>query len=100
MNKESVEFDLKAVPNADVVVPKSVLHRLNIRKGTMVHVRLTAMQLTGKLRKRNVTEEEIERISALQLEPRENVVRFLATESVLAGNKRFRGWFTALRSRR
>jgi len=45
--------------------------------------------LTGKLKARRVTEEEIDAIAALQLEPRENVMRFLATESAFSGNKRF-----------
>ncbi len=88
MNKESVEFDLKIADDGELLIPKSILHRLSVKQGSQVHVRVTTKRLTGKLKTRNVTEEEIETISALQLEPRENVVKFLTTESVLSGNRR------------
>ncbi len=71
------------------MIPKSALHRLNAGQGSHLHVRLTSAVLSGKLKARGVTEEEIDAIAALQLEPRENVVRFLATESALSRNKRF-----------
>ncbi|HTP13228.1 MAG TPA: hypothetical protein VMM37_06340 [Bacteroidota bacterium] len=71
------------------MIPKEALRRLTIEKGASVHVRLTPNVLSGNLKARKVTEKEIERIAALQLEPRENVVRFLSTESVLSGNKVF-----------
>jgi hypothetical protein len=36
-----------------------------------------------------VTEEEVERIGRIQLEERDNVLRFLAAEGRLAKNKKF-----------
>ncbi len=90
MSGESVEIRLKVGNDGDLVIPKDALDRLNIRQGASVHIRLSPAVLSGALRARNVTEEEIEAIAALQLEPRENVVRFLATESAMSGNKNFR----------
>ncbi len=89
MSGESVEINLKVESDGDLVIPKAALHRLNIREGASIHIRLTPTVLSGKLKARNVTEGEVETIAALQLEPRENVVRFLATESALSGNKGF-----------
>ena len=100
MNKESVEFDLKISVDGELLIPKNVLRRLSVQQGSQVHVRVTTNKLTDKLKARNVTEEEVETISALQLEPRENVVKFLATESVLSGNRRFLDRVRQLRSRR
>jgi hypothetical protein len=89
MNKDSVEMNLRIAEGGELLIPKSALHRLNVGRGSQVHVRLTPAVLTGKLKARRVTEEEIQTIAALQLEPRENVVRFLATQSAFSRNKLF-----------
>lgn len=100
MSKESVEIDLKIADDGELSIPKSVLQRLRVQQGSQVHVRLTTNRLSDTLKARNVTEEEVETIAALQLEPRDNVVKFLATESHFAGNSRFLSRVRKLRSRR
>ena len=100
MTKESVEFDLRVGRNGDLLIPKNVLDRLKIRDGSRLHVRLTTKTLSEELKARHVTEEEIESVAALQLEPRENVVKFLSTESGLSGNTRFLARVRKLGSRR
>lgn len=99
MKKESAEVDLKIPESGELLIPVEVLNRLNVGRGSNVHVRVTASTLSGHLKRRNVTEEEIEHIASLQLEPRENVVKFLATESVLSGDTGFKRRAQALRGR-
>ena len=89
MKKEDVEIDL-TMAGGDLLIPAAVLKRLNADPGGRIHVRLTSTILSGELKRRNVTEEEIEEIAALQLEPRENVVKFLSTESKFASNAHFK----------
>jgi len=90
VKKESAEIDLKVNAGGDLLIPAEVLNRLNVGRGGRIHIRLTTSALSGELRRRDVTEEEIERIAAVQLEPRENVVKFLATESKLSRNAHFK----------
>ena len=71
-----------------IAIPGHVLRAF--APGSTVTVRLTPGAVGGGLRRRGVTEDEIERISARQLEPRENVVRFLGTEGSLGSSARFR----------
>jgi len=59
------------------------------KAGTQVTVRLTTGEISSSLRKRCVTEEEIERIARLQMEERADVVRFLKTEGSLKSNRGF-----------
>jgi len=90
MKKEHAEIELRVPENGELSIPSAVLGRLNVRHGQRVHIHVTASILTDLLKKRSVTEEEIERIAALQLEPRENVIKFLATESRLWSDNGFR----------
>ncbi len=89
MSSDSVEVELRVTDTGDVVIPNAVLNRLNVRTGSRVHVRLTARTLSARLKGRRVTESEIEQIAALQLEPRENVVRFLTTEAMFPADTSF-----------
>ena len=90
MRKESVEIALKLEKSGDLVIPAGALERLNQKNGARVRVRVMSDDLSADLRKRNVSEEEIERVAILQLEPRENVLRFLATEGSMAGKSGFK----------
>lgn len=83
-------MDAAVTVGGDLLIPADVLSRLNTGHGDRVHIRVTTSILSGELKRRNVTEEEIERIVALQLEPRENVVKFLTTESKFSRNARFK----------
>lgn len=100
MNKESAEIDLRIPADGTLVIPKGVVNRLNVKAGEKVHVRVTTSILSGKLKQQNVSEEEIERISAVQMEPRDNVIKFLATESRLSGNRAFSRRAEGLRGKR
>jgi len=100
VKKASTEFELKVGVSGDLHIPPAVLNRLRLGWGDKVHVRLTSRVLSGELRRRNVTEEEIERIAAVQLEPRENVIKFLRTESKFSGSTRFKNRAQHLRSKR
>lgn len=90
MKRESVEIDLRIPEHGDLLIPMDALKRLNSRRTGRVNVRLTAANLSGHLRRQRVTEDEIEQIAAVQLEPRENVIRFLTSESTLSGNQGFK----------
>ena len=88
-SKQSLEFEAKIDPQGVLAVPKEVLERLTVKEGSKVTVRVTAEKISDALRKRTVTEDEIDRISRLQMEPRENVVTFLTAEGALANNRSF-----------
>ena len=88
---QSIELDIRVDKKGALVVPAETLSQLKTRSGSVVRVRLTVDVISKSLAKRTVTEEEIESIGRLQLEPRENVIRFLMAEGVLAGNRGFKG---------
>ncbi|MGB2867487.1 MAG: hypothetical protein WBD36_03475 [Bacteroidota bacterium] len=89
-SQQSAEIALRIDRNGVLTVPAETLARLKARAGSTVHVRLTVDVVSKSLAKRTVTEEEIESIGRLQLEPRENVIKFLVAEGMLAGNRGFR----------
>jgi hypothetical protein len=55
-----------------------------------MRVKLIPRRLSRELVLRGVTEEEIDQIGSLQLEPRENVLGFLSSEGALRADKKFR----------
>lgn len=79
-----IEFEAEVTEHGTIQVPGPLSRGL--APGARVTVRLTR-GVVGALRKRGVSEEEIERIAALQLEPRENVLRFLGAEGALAAHR-------------
>ena len=83
-----VEFEAEVTEGGTLAIPGALARA--IKPGTTVTVRLTRGAVAGALRRRGVTEDEIERIAARQLEPRENVVRFLEAEGALGSSARFR----------
>ena len=83
----SIEFEAKVLPGGSIKIPAPLLQSMTGVK--VVTIRLTKGVVSKKLRRRNVTEEEIERIAGMQLEQREQVVRFLESEGALAGSKPF-----------
>lgn len=89
-SRQSIEFELRVDRDGSLKIPAGMVQQLKARSGSTVHVRLTADIISKSLAKKAVTEEEIESIGRLQLEPRENVVKFLMAEGMLAGNKGFR----------
>ena len=89
VHQSSVEFETILDQSGKIVVPQSVLKEFGKHSGA-IHVRLTAKALSSELKASNVSEEEIERIGSLQLESRDQVVKFLLSEGALvkSGRKR------------
>ncbi len=83
-----IEFEAVVTEGGTLAIPGPVARTL--APGTTVVVRLTRGSVRGALRRRGVTEDEIESIAARQLEPRENVVRFLEAEGSLSSSARLR----------
>ncbi|OGU28806.1 MAG: hypothetical protein A2X67_09670 [Ignavibacteria bacterium GWA2_55_11] len=92
-NNPSGPFTLTIREDGSVVIPASVLRRMGFDPGQRMSVRVTALALSEELEQRGVGEDEVDRISETQMEPRENVLKFLASEGRLKGDKAFRSRF-------
>ena len=79
-SRTSAEFEGKIGDDGKIAVPASILSQL--KKGS-IHVRLSGNRVSSELQTRGVTEEEIQKIAAMQLESRDQVVTFLLSEGVL-----------------
>ena len=88
--KEILELDVRVEQNGTAIIPARHLERLGIGPGSRMRVKLIPRKLSRELVQRGVTEEEIEQIGSLQLEPRQNVLGFLSSEGALRGDKKFR----------
>ena len=86
--RRSMEFTAKVGRDGTIAVPEETLRQ--VQSGEKVHVRLSPIHLNAQLRERGVTEEEVDRISAAQLESRDQVVKFLLSEGSLGPDKAFR----------
>jgi DNA-binding transcriptional regulator/RsmH inhibitor MraZ len=86
--RSSTEFEAVIDKKGRITVPHVVMKRLAGSK--KVHVRLSQTTVNEALTKKSVTEEEIERVAAVQLEDRDQVVRFLLTEGSLRNSAGFR----------
>ena len=84
----AIEFECEILPGKKIVLPLQVGRAFH--DGKRVTVRLTDGVVSSLLRGRGVTEALIEQISEMQLEPRENVIKFLEAECALVGAKTFR----------
>ncbi|MBM2841624.1 MAG: hypothetical protein HW412_2152 [Bacteroidetes bacterium] len=80
MDRKSVEFDATVDKEGRITLPGTVIKEVG---KSPIHVRLTMKSIHSDLKERSVSEDEIERIGAIQLEPREQVVKFLLSEGVL-----------------
>ena len=80
------QFEAFIDESGRIAVPAELRKRFGGRK---VQVRLQTREMSAALARNEVTEEELERIAAMQLEPREQVVAFLMTEGELRGNSAF-----------
>lgn len=84
--RQSVEFESSIDGHGRITIPPLILAQLG-KASRPLRVRLTSKVISSALQRRDVNEEEIERIAALQLETREQVVRFLLSEGALRRNK-------------
>lgn len=88
MNRKesSNEFQALIDEEGNIAVPPELMQRFAGRK---LHVRLNSEEVSAELKKKNVTEQEIERISGMQRESREQAVKFLLSEGALRSASRF-----------
>ena len=91
--KSANEFEALIDNEGKIIIPKELLGEFSRKK---IHVRISSRENASGLRENNVTEDELDRISSLQLEPREQVVKFLLSEGALKGSsfdRRVRGTY-------
>ncbi len=79
-HKNSVEFEARIDDGGQIHIPDHIAKELGTDS---VHVRLTVKAISSELKQRNVSEDEITRISNIQLESRDQVVKFLLSEGAL-----------------
>jgi hypothetical protein len=81
LDRRSVEFEATIDKAGKITLPESVVKEIGKNP---LHVRLTAKSISSELKNRSVSEDEIEHIGAIQLESREQVVKFLLSEGALS----------------
>ena len=82
-----VEFDAEVGADGTIRIPENLRGRVPA-DGRIV-VRMTSGSVLAPLREHGVTEEEVERIAAMQREERESVIGFLQAEGALRHNAGF-----------
>jgi len=83
----SLECEVRIGHGGVITLPPTIAARFQEEK--RITVRVTDGSVSSKLRKRGVTEEEIEQIASLQWEQRENVLGFLETEGIFPRSSPF-----------
>lgn len=86
--RNPLEFDSQVDSEGRIALPRETVRLLGLREH--VRVRLTRRALAASLRRKNVSEQEIDRIAALQLEMPEHVAAFLLSEGALAAKDKRR----------
>ena len=81
-----VEFEETIHSEGTIAVPATLLRTLRSRN---VIVRLTEGSVNHALRNHGVSEDEIEHIATVQMESRDNILRFLTAEGSLARKTAF-----------
>ena len=74
----SLECEVGVGHGGVITLPPTIAGRFQV--GKRITIRVTDGTVSSTLRKRGVTEEEIEQIASLQWEQREHVLGFLETE--------------------
>jgi hypothetical protein len=82
-----------------IQVPAVTVQRMGFAPGDRVSVRVSNAALSRRLLDLGVTEVEVDTIAERQLEPRENVAKFLSAEGALSDSAAFRKRLNAWRSR-
>ncbi len=86
--KHSGQFGAEVDGNGRVSFSKPVFE-LQLKPGDKVTVNIFGGVMSKQLTKLHVTEEEIELIGKTQLEDRQHVMTFLASQGVMSKNKNF-----------
>ncbi len=80
------EFEALIDEEGNIAVPPDLLRELVGRK---LHVRIQKREVAAALQEKSVTEDELARLARIQLEPREQVIKFLLSEGALKSNRAF-----------
>lgn len=80
--KHSIQFEAEVDNEGKISFSRSV-EDLRLKPGSKVTVNIFGGVISERLTKLGVTEKEIERIGNAQLEDREHVMTFLASQGVL-----------------
>jgi len=83
----SSEYDVVVDGEGKILLPRHL--RAKLKPGSRLTIRITEGVVSDTLRRRNVTETEIETIARRQLESRDQVIEFLSAEGALARRRRF-----------
>lgn len=84
--KSSNEFEALIDDEGKITIPSELRKHL---AGKTLHVRLHKEEVSAGLKEKGVTEDEVERIASVQLESREQVVKFFLSEGALANDQAF-----------
>lgn len=87
-NDEGLEFEAVIGADGRIAVPGEIVRRLGSHAGSPLRVRLLPEVLAEALERNDVTAAEVERIAAVQLEDREQVITFLLAEGALSPGRR------------
>ena len=88
--KHSIAFEAEINGDGRVQFSEPVADELRLKAGAKVTVSIAGGVLSKELTARDVSNEEIERIGNIQLEDREQVVKFLLSEGSLSHSSVFR----------
>ncbi len=88
--KHSIQFEAEVDGNGKISFSKPVFE-LQLKPGEKVTVNIFGGVLSEQLTKLNVSEEEIEQIGKTQLEDRQHVMTFLASQGSMKKDKSFAG---------
>lgn len=70
-------------PDGAISIPGPLLESLGLSEGGKLSVRITGKAAMTLLKRSGVTNDEIDRIAATQLESPDQVVKFLLSEGIL-----------------
>ncbi len=79
----TAEFEATVGKDGSLSIPGPLLESLGLEEGVKVSVRITGKRATTLLKRGSVTNDEIDRIAGMQLEPTDQVVKFLLSEGAL-----------------
>lgn len=84
---QSIECEVEIGKDGTLTLPPGIGRRLPA--GERIILRFSLGAIKNSLRRRRVSEDEVERIALTQLERRENVIQFLESEGALAASRSF-----------
>ena len=96
--KHSIAFEAEIDGDGRVKFSQPVAEELRLKTGAKVTVRIAGGVLSEQLTARDVSNEEIERIGNVQLEDRDQVVKFLLSEGSLSRSNSFKARVKGRRS--